>query len=166
MSSLFWTAWKTTGDDKYPAPAMRDYKFAVGVSTPTSSVFSTNKARLQGDPDGYGGHETVPDGANDGGFLKWQISHDKNDLVQGYTSSIQYADATEYIYTLGSLWIDRVSERFPFLDLQRSRLGGDAAICLATRSCPDMWPVGNSTPRRTTKAWPSSFPRARPQRSR
>ncbi len=132
VADLFWLAWKTTGDAKYVTP-IKDYKFA-GITANFVDQLGlrndkgTREVILHGDPDAYGGHADFADGSNDGEFFKWQLSGNKEFLVDGYTKSIQYYDATSYIYTEGSLWIDRVSERLPFLDLQRSRLGGVALV--------------------------------------
>ena len=119
---LFWASWKATGDEKYLKPVL-DRGFASGRSITSNALDlldlretwgrqAVAQARTSGNVNNFANH------------VAWQVTGNKDYLSAYYANQIAAAAVKDYLYTEGSIWIDRLS--FPSEELQRSRLGGVA----------------------------------------
>jgi hypothetical protein len=127
---LFWTAYKWTNDQKYLPPIFDGGLFTlIGVNANTLDLLNIRKDWGQRFVDRASAPVAIRSPEIRGSAEKhfaWQVSGDKNYLVDLYTGQIEFCELLDYINTEGSLWSDRVG--VPYIDLQRARLGGVALV--------------------------------------
>ncbi|MBL9218923.1 MAG: hypothetical protein JNG82_10575 [Opitutaceae bacterium] len=129
---LFWSSWRWTGDKRYLDPIFdggTDLLMAVNAN-----AIDTLGVRAEWGPrilaEGPDAPRPYPARVMTNWHFGWMLTGDKSALEKLYGRLIEDMALGEFIYTEGSLWIDRVG--VPTSELQRARLGGVALVRNAT----------------------------------
>lgn len=125
--SLFWAAYRWTGDSKYLLPILDEIH---GSNYDVFYRVNNNFIDILGKRDTWGkdivSHLTPQRGSDLMRHVAWQVTGNTQFLEEYYADLIQTASQRMHMYTEDHWWVDRVN-----LDttcLQRSRLGGIALI--------------------------------------
>ena len=125
-SSLFYSAYRWTGDARYLRPILGDYArrgFPALAGLNANLLDGLNK-RQEWTPAILKAAEAAGRGRGDAftRYLAWEVTGDKRHLEALYGQEIQSASQRLYMMTEGHWWSDRVET--PSDSLQRTRLGG------------------------------------------